>query len=196
MDFGNNVDVSNSISKTLFDVNAANRPKTSDAWDMFNIKRVLGLNNGNDVSRSDPRQLMSSGASIDEFMARGYTVSHLLECNIELKEWFEKGYTLGDLAKMGINWHQFLRMGYRRDMIRKIPVAFLVDVLRVDVSHLLGIGLTIETLLDARFKCDELLSLKCTAHTLYNMNMTTEQRKRFGFTEREWSILCLSTTQK
>lgn len=186
LDFGDNIHISNATRELVYAKAQANTgaQKTTLRWFTDKLK-------GSYPPLSSADELVHWKAPINVFVERKITAQNLAESGVKLDSWFTYGYTLDDLQKLGVKWNDFIFMGFGPHMLKFVPASFLVNVLNVDISHLLHIGITSNHLSQAGYGAKDLLALKCTTHSLINMGMQTEQMQTFNITEKEWRILAL-----
>jgi hypothetical protein len=189
LDFGNNVHIANATRETVYAAAQASVPKSSFSWIVDKIKPT-----GKYPAICGVDDLVQWRAPITEFVNRKITARNLAESGVKLDIWFGCGYTLSDLKTLDVKWDDFVLMGFSPKFVanRQVPASFLVDVLKVDISQLLQVGLGHTELAQAGFTSTELLALKCTTHPLINTGMQPEHMNTFKFSEKEWKILGLS----
>lgn len=186
LDFGDDPIISNSSREAIFAMIAP--AKAKNALD-FITQKLSFKSNYSPIATPD--ELVNKKAPISEFTNRAITARNLAETGITIDYWLVMGYTLRDLQTIGVTWDDFRMMGYGPKNMSKIPPNFLVHVLKIDISHLISMGMTLEDLIEARFTSRELLSLKCTTHTLISLGLDENHMKAFPFTNAEWNTLAL-----
>lgn len=187
LDFGDNKMVSDAIRTKFYKKTEEINTKGSLSTLMDRIK----IKKNWDLIRN-PKELMKNRAPIQVFVSKGITTANLFQSGINIHEWMDHGYKISDMVELKIQWDDLICMGLDIEIAKTIPVSFMVNVLKIGISHLLHMGFTLDDLEDMNCTSIDLLALKCTTHTITNMELWNKRRAFPNFTREDWIRLSMT----
>jgi hypothetical protein len=187
LDFGDSPSISEATRNCVYSsATKFSEPKTTNPFQAWFTKKTYS-------PYATLDELVLQKAPIDVILARGFKCENLPLCGITLDRWFALGYTLDNLKELCVSWQDMVNMRISPQHLTKIPASFFVDVLHVDISHLLHIGVTWQDMSNCAkqygYKATDFLALKCTKNVLINMGWEEEFADYFPFTENQWKSL-------
>lgn len=186
LDFGDNILIANATRESVYS-SATSFPQEMTKKGIFGIFKSKSTY----PSSATPEELVDLGAPVQTFQERKITLMDIIKTGVKLLQWIKSGHTLRDLQEMGVKWDDMIYMGLTPNDLSHIPASFLINVLKIDISHLMQIGTTWQHLVQARYTTRDLLALKCTTHVLKGLGMEGDHMSLFAFSESDWRALSL-----